>query len=186
MTSIFALWLPILLSAIIVFIASSLIHMVLPWHKSDYPKIPNEDKVRDVLRPFDLRPGDYMIPRVSGTKEMNTPEFKDKLNKGPVIIMTVLPNGQTGMASNLIQWFLFSIVIGILAAYVAGRALPQDAEYLQIFRFTGVTSFIAYSLALWEMSIWYNRSWSLTIKSTFDGLIYSLLTAGVFGWLWPR
>ena len=186
MTSIFALWLPILLSAIVVFIVSSIVHMVLPWHKSDYPKIPNEDKVMDALRPFDLPPGDYMIPRASNTKEMNLPEFKEKLKKGPVVIMTVLPNGQPGMASNLIQWFMFSIIIGIFAAYVGGRALPPDAGYLPVFRFTGVTAFLAYSLALWEMSIWYKRSWSLTLKSTFDGLIYALLTAGVFGWLWPR
>jgi hypothetical protein len=36
------------------------------------------------------------------------------------------------------------------------------------------------------MSIWYSRAWINTIKSTIDGLIYALLTAGTFGWLWPR
>jgi hypothetical protein len=28
--------------------------------------------------------------------------------------------------------------------------------------------------------------WSIVLKESFDGLIYSLLTAGTFGWLWPR
>ena len=37
MVGLAALWLPILLSAVIVFVASSLIHMVSGWHKSDYP-----------------------------------------------------------------------------------------------------------------------------------------------------
>ena len=37
--------------------------MVLPWHRSDYPKVPNEDKVLDALRPFAIPPGDYMMPR---------------------------------------------------------------------------------------------------------------------------
>jgi hypothetical protein len=55
-----------------------------------------------------------------------------------------------------------------------------------VFRFAGTTAFIGYSVALWQMSIWYRRAWSTTIKATVDGLIYALLTAGVFGWLWPR
>ena len=46
MVSISALWLPILLSAVIVFVASSIIHMVLPVHRGDYRKLPEEDRVR--------------------------------------------------------------------------------------------------------------------------------------------
>lgn len=102
------------------------------------------------------------------------------------MIITVLPNGGTPMGKNLVLWFLYSAVIGIFAAYVAGSALPEGAPYLQVFRFAGVTAFTGYSLAIWQMSIWYRRSWSTTIKSTIDGLIYALLTAGTFGWLWPR
>jgi hypothetical protein len=90
------------------------------------------------------------------------------------------------MGRNLGFWFLYLIVVGILGAYVAGRALSVGASYLQVFRFVGATAFIAYSAALWQMSIWYRRAWITTIKATVDGLIYSLLTAGVFGWLWPR
>jgi len=186
MTELSALWLPILLSSVIVFVASSAIHMALPWHKSDYPKVPNEDKVRDALRPLAIPPGDYMIPRASSTQEMRSPEFTDKLKQGPVMVLTVLPNGPIPMGKNLVLWFLYSAVVGLLAAYVAGRALPVGADYLPVFRFAGVTAFVGYSVALWQMSIWYRRAWSTTIKATVDGLIYALLTAGTFGWLWPR
>ena len=186
MTSLSELWLPIVLSSVIVFVASSAIHMALPWHKGDYARVPNEDKVMEALRPFALPPGDYMIPRASSTKEMSTPEFVDKLKKGPVLVVTVFPNGQTGMGRNLTLWFVFSVAVGTFAAYVAGRALPVGANYLSVFRFIGVMTFVGYSMALWEMSIWYRRAWSTTIKSTVDGLIYGLLTAGTFGWLWPR
>ena len=55
-----------------------------------------------------------------------------------------------------------------------------------MFRFVGVTAFLAYAAALWPMSIWYRRSWLTTFKGTVDGLVYALLTAGTFGWLWPR
>lgn len=186
MTGLSSLWLPILLSAVIVFLASSVIHMMLPWHKSDYPKMPNEDKVMDALRPLAIPPGDYMIPRPSSTQEMRAPEFLEKMKKGPVVVMTVLPNGPMGMGKNLTQWFLYSVVVGVFGAYVAGRALPPGAAYLSVFRFVGVTAFLAYSAALWQMSIWYRRAWITTIKATVDGLIYGLLTAGTFGWLWPH
>ena len=179
-----ALWLPILLSSVIVFIVSSIIHTALPWHKNDYPKVPDEDKVMDAVRPFAIPPGDYLIPRASGTKEMRSPEFAEKMKKGPVMIVTIRQTGTTAMTKNLILWFLYSVVIGILTAYVAYHALPAGSDYIQVFRIVGTTAFLGYSLALWQQSIWYWRSWSLTIKSTIDGLIYALLTAGTFGWLW--
>ena len=186
MTSLYALWLPILLSAVIVFVASSIIHMALPWHKSDYAKVPNEDRVMDALRPLAIPPGDYMIPRPSSREDMRSPEFAEKLKKGPVIVATVIPNGPMSMGRSLILWFLYLVVVSFFAAYVAGRALPVGAQYLRVFRFVGATAFIGYAVALWQMSIWYRRAWSTTIKTTVDGLVYALLTAGMFGWLWPR
>ena len=186
MVELAALWLPILLSAVIVFIASSIIHMLSPWHKSDYPKMSNEDKVMDALRPLAIPPGDYLVPRPSSRQEMRSPEFVEKMKKGPVMMLTVWPNGPASMGKNLVFWFLYAVVVGIFAAYVAGRALTVGAEYLHVFRFVGTTAFIGYSVALWQMSIWYHRGWGITIKVTIDGLIYALLTAGTFGWLWPR
>ena len=186
MVGLAALWLPILLSSALVFVLSSVIHTVLPWHKSDYPKLPNEDRVMDALRPLAIPPGDYMMPRPSSRQEMRSPQFVEKFKKGPVVMFTVFPGGSMSMGKNLVMWFLYSVVVGCFAAYVAGRALPAGAAYLQVFRFAGVTAFVAYSVALWQMSIWYHRSWVTTIKATVDGLIYALLTAGTFGWLWPR
>ena len=186
MTGLHALWLPILLSSVIVFVVSSIIHMASPWHKSDYPKVPNEDKVMDTLRPLAIPPGDYMIPRPSSSQDMRSPEFAEKMKRGPVMVLTVIPNGPPTMGKSLVLWFVYAGVVGLFAAYVAGRALPVGAEYLHVFRFAGVTAFIGYSVALWPMSIWYHRAWSTTIKATMDGLIYALLTAGTFGWLWPR
>ncbi len=186
MTGLSALWLPILLSAVFVFVASSLIHMASPWHKSDYPKMPNEDRVMDALRPLAIPPGDYFVPRPSGRDEMRSPAFAEKMKKGPIIVMTVIPNGPMSMARNLVLWFLYAAVVGLFAAYIAGRALPPGTPYLRVFQLAGATAFIGYSAALWQMSIWYRRAWTTTIKATVDGLIYALLTAGTFGWLWPR
>ena len=186
MTGLSALWLPILLSSVIVFVVSSVIHMALPWHKNDYRKVPNEDKLRDALRPLGVPPGDYMVPRPSNMEEMRSPEFLEKMKKGPVMMLTVIPNGPPSMGKPLVLWFLYSAVVGLFAAYVAGRALPVGAPYLRVFQLVGATAFIAYAAALWQTSIWYRRAWSTTIKATIDGLLYALLTAGTFGWLWPR
>ena len=186
MTALSSLWLPILVSSVFVFVASSLIHMLLPWHKGDYRKVPDQDRVMEALRPFGIAPGDYMLPRCSNMQEMCSPEYLDKLKKGPVAILTVMPNGMMSMARSMTLWFLYLVVVAVFAAYVAGRALPVGARYLSVFRFVGATAFIGYSVALWQMSIWYRRAWSTTFKATFDGLIFALLTAGTFGWLWPR
>src|SRR5215472_3088905 len=186
MTGLLSLWLPILLSAIIVFVASSIIHMLLPWHKSDYPKMQNEDKVMDALRPLGIPPGDYFVPMPATRADMRSPEFLEKRKKGPVLVMTVMRGDSLSMGPSLAQWFVFCTVVGFFAAYVAGRALPPGAPYLQVFRFVGTSAFMGYSLAVWPFSIWYRRSWITTIKATIDGLIYASLTAGTFGWLWPR
>jgi hypothetical protein len=186
MTGLGLLWLPVLLSAVIVFVVSSAIHMASPWHKSDYPKMPNEDKFRDALRPLAVPPGDYMVPRPSSREEVRSPAFAEKLRQGPVVMLTVMPNRLMPMGKNLALWFLYSVVVGLFAAYVAGSALPPGAAYTRIVRFTAVTAFVGYAVALWQMSIWYRRAWSTTIKATVDGLIYALLTGATFAWLWPR
>jgi len=185
MVGVLSLLLPILLSAVLVFVVSSIIHMASPWHKSDYPALPRQDEVRDVLRPFAIPPGDYMVPRAATMEEMKSAEFAAKMEEGPSLIVTVLPSGPFSMTRNLAMWFVYLLVVGVFAAYITGRALPPGAEYMDVFRFAGATAFIGYSAALWQMSIWYRRSWSTTIKATVDGLIYALLTAGIFGWLWP-
>jgi len=186
MVTLASLWIPIVLSALIVFAASSVIHMAPLWHRSDYPKMPREAEALEALRPLEIPPGDYFIPRAEGMKEMHTREFKEKLNKGPVAVVTVMPNGQIHMGRNLVQWFVFVIVVGVLSAYIAGRALAPGTPYLKVFQIVGASAFMGYALALCEMSIWYRRSWGLTLKSAFDGLIYAALTAGTFGWLWPH
>ena len=185
MTLLSALWLPILISAVAVFVLSSIIHMTPLWHKSDYPRYANEDRVLDALRPLGLPPGDYFMPRPASSAEMRSPEFQEKMKRGSVL-MTVMPPWSGSMAGNLSQWFVYCLVVSVLAAYVAGAALPPGAAAIQICRFAGTTAFMGYTLALWQMSIWYRRAWSMTLKSTLDGVIYAAATCLVLGWLWPR
>ncbi len=185
MVGIMSLWLPILVSAIFVFVASALIHMFLPYHRSDFTKAPAEDDLMDALRRANIQPGDYVIPHAGSPKESRSSEYIDKMTKGPAAFLTVIKSGPPKMGKELGLWFVYCVIVSIFAAYVAGRALEPGVSYLSVFRFAGVTAFVGYSLALLQDSIWFKRAWSSTFKSMFDGLIYGLLTAGVFGWLWP-
>jgi hypothetical protein len=159
--------------------------MVFSYHRTDFGKLPDEDGVMDALRKFDIPPGDYLFPCAGSTEERKNPEFIEKANKGPVAFMTIMPSGIPSMGKSLLQWFIYCIIIGIFAGYIASRTLEPGAHYLTVFRIVGCTAFIGYALALWQNSIWYKRSWCATVKSTFDGLVYGLMTAGTFGMLWP-
>lgn len=186
MVPIHALWLPILLSAVIVFIASSLLHMVLPIHKSDYRKLPDEEKVMDALRAAGVTPGRiYHFPFCTH-KEMKAPETIEKYKRGPVGLLTIFPSRAPAMGKYLLQWFIYCIVISIFAAYLTGRTRPIGTDYLQVFRVAGCSAFMGYSLGLIQNAIWKGETWGVTMKHVLDGFIYGLLTAGTFGWLWPR
>lgn len=185
MVSILSLWLPILVSAVAVFFVSWIIHMLLPYHRNDFDKLPDEEAVMDALRGFDLPEGDYHFPHCAGPKEMASPEFKEKMKKGPVGLVTVMKSGPPTMGKELVQWFVYSVIVSIFAAYISGQALAPGAHYLKVFQLAGCVAFTGYALALVQNAIWFKRKWSSTLKSMFDGLVYGLVTAGVFGWLWP-
>jgi hypothetical protein len=186
MVTITALWLPILLSAVFVFIASSIFHMVIPWHKSDYRRLPDEEKVLDALRSTGVTSGKvYHFPFCTH-KDMKSVETQEKFKRGPVGLLTIFPSGPPNMGKFLGQWFLYCILMGVFVAYLTGRTVAPGAHYLIVFRIAGTTAFLCYAAALLQESIWKGQTWGVTLKHVFDGLIYGLLTAGTFGWLWPR
>src|SRR6267142_588229 len=180
MTALSALWLPIVISAVAVFAISSIIHMTPLWHKSDYPRDPNEDRVLDALRPIGLPPGDYLMPRPKSTAEMRSPEFMEKMKRGPAVLLTVMPPWSGSMVSNLAQWFVYCLVVSVLTGFVTGSAIPPGPpSFSAVCRLAGTAAFMGYTLALWQMSIWYRRSWSMTFKATLDGIIFALVTCAV-------
>jgi hypothetical protein len=180
-----SLWLPILVSAVVVFFGSAILHMVLSYHKSDYSAMPGEDNVRAAMRQEGVRPGHYYLPHCVDPKEMANPAVKNKFDEGPVAFVTVLPSGVPSMGKSLISWFVYCLVLVAVVAYLAGRTLAPGTEYLTVFRVVGTAAFLGFSGATASESIWKGMPWSVTLKHLIDGLVYSLLTAGVFAWLWP-
>jgi hypothetical protein len=185
MVAISALWIPILLSAVIVFIASSVMHMLLPYHRNDYHQLPEEDKIRAAVRMAGLPPGLYMFP-YSTPKEMKSTATLEKLKEGPVGILCIFPNGPIAMPKLLGLWFGYSLLISFFVAYLTGHTVSLGANYLSVFRIAGTATFMAYGFGSMSNAIWKGQPWSMAMKEVFDGLVYGLLTAGTFGWLWPR
>jgi hypothetical protein len=178
-----SLWLPIVLSAVLVFVASSILHMVLPYHRSDYKALHSEDDVQTALRHFNIPRGDYMLP-APNPRAMRDPAFVEKMKRGPVALITVMP-GDFAMGGKLVQWFVFCLVVSLFAAYLAGLALAPGAPYLRVSQVASCAAFMGYGLGAVPPSIWYSKSWTTTIKTLIDALIYGFITGGALGWLWP-
>ncbi|MCB1008074.1 MAG: hypothetical protein KDB94_04170 [Acidobacteria bacterium] len=186
MVSLTSLWLPIVLAAVIVFLASWVLHMLLTYHRADYKKLPGEAETLAEMRKFDPPPGYYMFPHCESHKDMANPEVQEKFRTGPVGVVTVFPKGMPQMGKYLGTWFVFTLLVSLFAGYLASRTLPATTHYLAVFRVVGASAFLAYGLGELPSSIWKGQPWANTFRTMFDGLVYALLTAGTFGWLWPR
>ena len=184
-TTIIALWLPVLLSATLVLLVSWVLHAVLKHHATDQVAVPDEDAFRAAVRPLGIEPGEYVVPKPKDG-DFRSPEYREKVESGPALRMTVFrPDALLNMGPGLAKWFGSCVLVGVFCAYLASRTLAADAEYLTVFRLVGATAFACYAFGELPRSIWWAQKWSTTFKSMFDGLVYSLVTAGVFGWLWP-
>ncbi len=185
MVTLMSLWLPILLSAVAVFIVSSLIHMLLPYHRSDFSKLPAEDNVMTALGNT-IPVGEYMFPYSGSMAAMKDPAWIEKRKRGPAGLLTVMPSGMPGMGKFLAQWFVYSVVVSVIVAHLATGALHSGAAAAELFHLTAISAFLAYGFASIQASIWYSRAWSVTLKALFDAALYGATTGAVFVWLWPK
>lgn len=179
-----SLWLPILLSVAAVFVVSSVLHLLFPHHRADYGRVPAEDAMMDALR--GIPAGEYMLPCPPNAAAMRDPAYREKRSRGPVAIVRIASPGGPSFGRSLVLWAVFALVVCIFAAYITGRALPAGASHPQVFRFAGATAFAGYSLALMHDSVWNMRPWKTTLTYMADGLVYAVVTGGVFSALWPR
>jgi hypothetical protein len=178
------LWMPILLSAVFVFIASSIIHMFLGYHAGDYKPLPDEDRKMDALRDLNIPPGHYALPKAGSMKEFNSESFQARIKKGPVMFLHVRQPG-AGMGKNLVQWFIYCIVVSFFAAYIGSHTLAAGADYLVVHRVIGAAAFMGYGLGIFQDAIWDGRGWRSAWVGAFDALVFAFVTGGTFGWLWP-
>lgn len=186
MVSLLSLAVPVVVAAVLVFLASAVIHMVMTHHRNDFSRLPNEDDVLATFRKANVPAGDYVAPYCDSPQSMKEPAYLENMKRGPGLVVTVWPSATFNMGATLAQWFLYVLIVSIFTGYVLSRVFAPGADYMTVFRIGGTVAFMGYALAMPQANIWYQKGWGSTFRSMCDGLLYGLLTAGTFGWLWPR
>ena len=185
MVTIASLGTAILISAAVVWIVSFIVWTALPHHKSDYKGLPNEKAVIKALKTQRLAPGQYDIPHLASRSELKKPEVSKLYREGPTGFLTIMPRGFPALGKSMALSFAYYLLVSTAVAFVAAWTLPPAAEYLTVFRVTGLVAWLAYATAIVPDALWFGRSWATIAKHFADALVYGLLTAGVFGWQWP-
>jgi hypothetical protein len=186
MVTLLDLWLPILLAAVLIHLGGFVMWMVLPHHRGDWKKLPDEDVVLAALRKSGAGVGQYTFPHRASRDAAKDPVWLAKAEAGPMGFLILGAPGQPRLGKSLLQYFLYTLGVSFMVGYIASHTLPPGAPYLPVFRVVGTVATLAYAAALVPGAIWFSRSWGSTAREMFDGLVFGLLTAGVFGWLWPR
>ena len=183
--SLLQLWLPIIIGTFLAWIASGLIHVFLKYHNSDYQQLTNEDEVMNAVRNGSPALGIHTFPYSIDMNDMKDEAVQARFKKGPVGLLTMLPNGLPNMGKLMLQQISFFLVGCILIAYCATLALGPGAQYMSVFRFVAVVGFLTFGWGIIPFSIWFGHLWSMTARYLADALIYGLVVAGSFAWLWP-
>jgi hypothetical protein len=178
------LWLPILISAVLVFVLSAASHMVLPWRKGEWGRLTDYGPIQAALR--ELPPGLYAFPAAPDPKQQMTPEWSERWAKGPSGWLTLAPRGPIRMGRSMALSFLVFLAVAFMAAYTAAHALGPAPRYLAVFRIVGTVGTLSFGVGSIFNSIWYHRPWRAYLADAVDALLFGLAMAGVFGWLWPR
>ncbi len=183
--NILQLWLPIVLGTLFAWITSALLHMLVKHHNSDYQRLTNEDEVMDAVRNGSPSVGIHTYPYCIDMNEMKDEAVQERFKKGPVGLLTVLPNGMPNMGKLVSQQIGYFLVGCFLIAYCTTLALEPGAPYMTVFRFVASVGFLAFGWGVIPFSIWFGHMWTMTAKYLLDALIYGLIVAGTFAWLWP-
>jgi hypothetical protein len=179
-----SLWLPILVSAVLVFVVSAASHMLVPYRQREWRAAPEQEALQRIFR--GKGPGLYVFPSPESARERGRPEHLKRWAEGPSAFLALVPAGPVNMGRNLGLSFLLNLVVSFVTAYVAAHALGAAPHYLAVFRVVGTIGFLAYATGALYEGIWYWRPWQSLAMGALDALLYGLAMAGTFGWLWPR
>lgn len=183
MVQIYMLWLPILLSTLALMVVSSLTYMVLPHHKSDFGPVPDEEAARGALK--GTPPGLYNIPNLPSREALKDPAYQQKMEEGPLVFMTVAPNGAPNMGKATVQWLVYLLVVAATVAYVGSRTLPVGTSFMRVFQVLGTVAWLALGFGMVREAIWYARPWNDIWKHLADTFVFGCVVGLIFAGLWP-
>lgn len=180
----FELWLPILVSSVVVFFASFLAWVVLPHHKPEIKKLEDEDGFLAMLKSADVPAGSYMFPMCTGGKEMKDPAYLKKLEEFPCGMLNVWQKPRP-MQVCLLGSFVTYLLIAVFVAYLAHFAFERGEAFMTIFRFTSAAAIAAHVLGTIPGGVWFGVQVRSMVTCAIDGIVFGLLTGLTFAWMWP-
>lgn len=186
------LWLPIVASAVAVWIVSAIIWMALPTHKKDFDKLPDEQAFMAAVKALNIPPGNYGYPFFGDRSNCNTPEAKRAMEEGPIGILNNWKPGMK-MGKSMVLTFLVYLVVSFLIAYMAWHALHRGPvlpgsrpAFGDVMQLTGTAGVLAYAFAFLPNGIWFQAKCRALVFCVIDGVVYGLVTGAIFAWLWPH
>ena len=179
------LWLPILLSAAVVWIVSTIFGMPFLHHKNDFIGLPDEDAFMDSLRKSGIKPGNYLFPDFRSPAAMKSEKVSKALEAGPVGHLSVWQPPLT-MGGKLAATFIVYLVVSLLIAYLASVTLPKTAEFAKVFQVVGTAGILAYSFSFIPNAIWFGAYKRTIVASIIDGIVCGAITGAIFAWRWPH
>jgi hypothetical protein len=184
MTFVAHLWLPVVVSAFFVFLASSIIWTMMPHHQKEWHKLPGEAAVLAALRAQPAEPGLYALPGIDHPADRKSAAWKADLERGPIAYVTLVRGGMAPMGPKMFTSLVGNLVVSFFCAYIASHVLQPGASYLEVFRVVGTLGFMSYSFAKIQDSIWFGWPWRSLLAQAADALLFGCLMGGTFGWLW--
>jgi hypothetical protein len=186
-----SLWLPILLSAAAVWIASMIVGMALPHHKQDWiglPDPPGEDGFMDYLRKSGLKPGNYLFPDFRGREALKSEKVEKALKEGPVGHLSVWQTPLT-MGGKMVGTFIVYLVVSALIAYLTRVALPPipgPTPFAKVFQFATTAGVLAYCFSFIPNALWWGSYKRTIVANVIDGILYAAITGAIVAWRWPH
>ena len=175
--------LAIVLSAVAVFVASSIIWTATPLHKNDYKKLAREDAFLDTVRDVAPGPGRFAFPFCKPGDEKDE-AVAARVEKGPWGMLLIAP-GKPNMGKALGMWMLYLLLVGLFVAYLLTLSLREGARAMDVLQVASTVAFLAHAGGAMPGCIWRGEPWSGLKGQVFDALVYALLTGGIFAWQFP-
>lgn len=174
------LWLPIVISTIVLFFASFIARTILPHHRAGWHKLDHEPAFMNQLQEMNIPPGSYVFPYAETRQQSSQETFLKTYAKGPrgTINIHTIPN----LGLNLFCTFIFFLITVTLIAYIAQQAFAgwsdeSEITFLKVFQIVGTISVLTYSSSTILSSISSKRPFLMEV---IDGIAYGLIVGVIF------
>lgn len=178
--TVYDLWLPILVAGIVTHVLSTLAWVVLPHHRPEWQRLPDEDSLHATITKS-VPAGQYIFPYARDGETVKTEQFQEKADQGTGMLI-VWPT-QTNMGKAILQTLISFLIIAFVIGYMASIALPRGAAFVKVLQFVTTAGLLAHVSAKFPFVFWFRRKIAMDV---LDGVVFAVATGLIFAALWPK